>query len=179
MVLGLSSPAVDTQSGENARHTGDEVPNFKVRTLDGKKTTLRAIQSDENSNSSGVTVLTFWCSFCGSCRMVDQPLSDLSQKYKGKVAVLALDSSAGEEARTISKVLEEKNLEMPVLVDAKGELADLFGAKMTTTTIVIDSNSVIRYWGQFKHGDHALAEQAVEAVLAGKSPPHDHTKERG
>ncbi|MFL2869425.1 MAG: peroxiredoxin family protein [Pirellulaceae bacterium] len=179
LLLGISSPAADTQSDVDVRHTGDKVPNFKVRTLDGRKTTLRAIQSDENSNSSGVTVLTFWCSFCGSCRMVDQPLSDLSQKYKGKVAVMALDSSAGEEARTISKVLDEKTLTMPVLIDARGELADLFGAKMTTTTIVIDSNSVIRYWGQFKHGDHALAEQAIEAVLAGKKPAHDHTKERG
>ena len=100
LLLGISSPAADTQSDVDVRHTGDKVPNFKVRTLDGRKTTLRAIQSDENSNSSGVTVLTFWCSFCGSCRMVDQPLSDLSQKYKGKVAVMALDSSAGEEART-------------------------------------------------------------------------------
>ncbi len=179
LLLGVSSPADDTQTNKTAHHSGDKVPNFKVKTLDGRKTTLRAIQSDEDSNSSGVTVLTFWCSFCGSCRMVDQPLSDLSQKYKGKVAVLALDSSAGEEARTISKVLEEKSLEMPVLVDAMGKLADLFGAKMTTTTIVIDSNSIIRYWGQFKHGDHALAEQAIEAVLAGKAPPHDHTKERG
>ena len=179
LLLGVSSPADDTQTNKTAHHSGDKVPNFKVKTLDGRKTTLRAIQSDEDSNSSGVTVLTFWCSFCGSCRMVDQPLSDLSQKYKGKVAVLALDSSAGEEARTISKVLEEKSLEMPVLVDATGKLADLFGAKMTTTTIVIDSNSIIRYWGQFKHGDHALAEQAIEAVLAGKAPPHDHTKERG
>ena len=111
--------------------------------------------------------------------MVDQPLSDLSEKYKGKVAVLALDSSAGEQARTVSQVLEEKKLVMPVLLDAKGSLADLFGAKMTTTTIVIDSNSVIRYWGQFQHGDHALAEQAIEAILAGKKPPHDHTRERG
>ena len=76
-------------------------------------------------------------------------------------------------------LIKEKSLEMPVLVDAMGKLADLFGAKMTTTTIVIDSNSIIRYWGQFKHGDHALAEQAIEAVLAGKAPPHDHTKERG
>ena len=162
-----------------SHHVGDQVPNFEVRTLKGRKTTLQTIQSDKKSNSSGVTVLTFWCSFCGSCRMVDKPLSELAQKYEGKVAVLALDSSIGEDAKTISKVLTEKKLEMPVLLDAKGRLADLFGAKMTTTTVIIDANNVVRYWGQFQQGDYALAEEAIEAVLAGKKPPHDHTRERG
>ena len=158
---------------------GDKVPNFEVRTLKGRKITLKDIQSDGKNNTSGVTVLTFWCSFCGSCRMVDKPLSELSQKYEGKVAILALDASAGEQARTISKVLKEKNLEMPVLIDSQGNLADLFGAKMTTTTVVIDANNVVRYWGQFQQGDKALAEEAIEAVLAGKNPQQEHTRERG
>ena len=177
LLANMSTLAKDTDI--KSHHVGDQVPNFEVRTLKGRKTTLETIQSDKKSNSSGVTVLTFWCSFCGSCRMVDKPLSELAQKYEGKVAVLALDSSVGEDAKTISKVLREKNLEMPVLLDAKGRLADLFGAKMTTTTVVIDANNVVRYWGQFQHGDYALAEEAIEAVLSGKKPPHDHTRERG
>ena len=175
--LGLNLNATDKKV--NPHHLGDKVPDFEVSTLRGKKTSLKSIQADPKTNSSGVTVLTFWCSFCGSCRQVDQPLSELAEKYEGKVAVYALDSSAGEESRTISKVLKEKRLKMPVLIDAEGKVADLFGAKMTTTTVVIDANNVIRYWGQFQHGDQALAEQAIDAVLAGKKPPHDHTRERG
>lgn len=177
LLAGTASPGNEVDL--KVHHIGDTVPNFEVRTLKGRKTSLKAIQSDQKNNSSGITVLTFWCSFCGSCRKVDQPLSDLSEKYKGKVAILALDSSAGEEARTISKVLKEKKLEMPVLIDAKGNLADLFGAKMTTTTVVIDANNVVRYWGQFQQSDDALAEQAIEAVLAGKKPVQDNTRERG
>ena len=111
--------------------------------------------------------------------MVDKPLSELSQKYEGKVAILTLDASAGEQARTISKVLKEKNLKMPVLIDSAGDLADLFGAKMTTTTVVIDANNVVQYWGQFQQGDNALAAEAIEAVLAGKKPLQEHTRERG
>ncbi|MBA61445.1 MAG: hypothetical protein CMJ76_03680 [Planctomycetaceae bacterium] len=177
LLAGTASPGNEVDL--KVHHIGDTVPNFEVRTLKGRKTSLKAIQSDQKNNSSGITVLTFWCSFCGSCRKVDQPLSDLSEKYKGKVAILALDSSAGEEARTISKVLKEKKLQMPVLIDAKGNLADLFGAKMTTTTVVIDANNVVRYWGQFQQSDDALAEQAIEAVLAGKKPVQDNTRERG
>ena len=68
---------------------------------------------------------------------------------------------------------------MPVLIDSQGNLADLFGAKMTTTTVVIDANNVVRYWGQFQQGDNALAEEAIEAVLADKNPRQEHTRERG
>ena len=68
---------------------------------------------------------------------------------------------------------------MPVLIDSQGNLADLLGAKMTTTTVVIDANNVVRYWGQFQQGDKALAEEAIEAVLAGKNPQQEHTRERG
>ena len=69
--------------------------------------------------------------------------------------------------------------EMPVLIDSAGDLADLFGAKMTTTTVVIDANNVVQYWGQFQQGDNALAAEAIEAVLAGKKPLQEHTRERG
>ena len=50
---------------------------------------------------------------------------------------------------------------------------------MTTTSVVIDANNVVRYWGQFQQGDKALAEEAIEAVLAGKNPRQEHTRERG
>ena len=175
----ISLMSLAKEADVKAHSVGDKVPNFEVRTLKGRKTTLKDIQSDRRNNTSGVTVLTFWCSFCGSCRMVDKPLSELSRKYEGKVAILALDASAGEQARTISKVLKEKNLKMPVLIDSAGDLADLFGAKMTTTTVVIDANNVVQYWGQFQQGDNALAAEAIEAVLAGKKPLQEHTRERG
>jgi thiol-disulfide isomerase/thioredoxin len=177
LLTGMTS--LGNNADVKAYHVGDKVPDFEVRTLKGKKTSLRALQSNEKTNSSGVTVLTFWCSFCGSCRQVDKPLSELSQRFDGQVAILALDSSAGEQAKTISKVLREKQLRMPVLLDGKGHLADLFGARMTTTTVIIDADNVIRYWGQFQHGEIPLAEQAIEAVLAGRKPPRDHTRERG
>ena len=50
---------------------------------------------------------------------------------------------------------------------------------MTTTTVVIDANNVVQYWGQFQQGDNALAAEAIEAVLAGKKPLQEHTRERG
>lgn len=158
---------------------GQATPDFAMKTVTGKTVKLRDLASDKQSNSSGITVLTFWCSFCGSCRHVEQPLSRLATKYQGKVAIMAVDSSVGESGKDVAAFLKEKNLTMPVMMDAKGRVADLFGAKMTTTTVIIDADGKLRYFGQFKHGQTNLVEDALNAVLTGKKPSHNKTVERG
>lgn len=158
---------------------GDKVPDFTVTSLDGKPHKLSDLQKNEKLAGSGVTVFTFWCSFCHSCRHVEQPLNDLANKYKGKALIVALDSSFGETAEEVAAFKKKKRLTMPIALDPKGEVADIFGAKMTTTTVVIDSEGKLRYFGQFAQGREALAEQALEAVLAGRGVRTSHTRQRG
>ena len=158
---------------------GQATPDFAMKTLTGKTVKLRELASDKKNNSSGITVLTFWCSFCGSCRRVEYPLSRLATKYRGKVAIMAVDSSVGESGSDVAAFLKEKKLTMPVMMDTTGRVADLFGAKMTTTTVIIDAQGKLRYFGQFKQGQTNLVEDAIQAVLAGNKPPHNKTAERG
>ena len=66
---------------------------------------------------------------------------------------------------------------LPIVLDAGGRTADIFGTEVTTTTVVIDGKGVLRYCGRFGRGDGA-AEAALKAVLAGKEvavkmTPHD------
>ena len=75
--------------------------------------------------------------------------------------------------------VKEKKLTMPVMMDAKGRVADLFGAKMTTTTVIIDAQGKLRYFGQFMQGQTNLVEDAIQAVLVGDKPPQNKTVERG
>ena len=158
---------------------GQATPDFAMKTLTGKTVKLRELASDNKNPSSGITVLTFWCSFCGSCRRVEFPLSRLATKYRGKVAIMAVDSSVGESGSDVAAFLKEKKLTMPVMMDTTGRVADLFGAKMTTTTVIIDAQGKLQYFGQFKQGQTNLVEDAIQAVLAGNKPPHNKTAERG
>jgi len=66
-----------------------------------------------------------------------------------------------------------------VMMDTTGRVADLFGAKMTTTTVIIDAQGKLRYFGQFKQGQTNLVEDAIQAILAGNKPSHNKTAERG
>jgi len=158
---------------------GQVTPGFTMKTVTGKTVKLRELANDKQNNSSGITVLTFWCSFCGSCRHVEHPLSRLASKYRGKVAIMAVDSSVGESGSDVAAFLKENKLTMPVMMDAKGRVADLFGAKMTTTTVIIDAQGKLRYFGQFMQGQTNLVEDAIQAVLVGDKPPQNKTVERG
>jgi RNA polymerase sigma factor (sigma-70 family) len=146
---------------------GDSVPDFSVSDLDGKAVKLSQLQKDSRRTSSGIVVLSFWCSFCPSCRRVEKRLDKLATDYEGKAFVVALDASAGETAEMVRAAVRKEALTLPVLLDPDGRTADLFATAATTTTVVIDGQGVLRYCGRFNDGDRAYAEDALKALLAG------------
>src|SRR5262249_14865167 len=139
---------------------GDKVPDFSVRTLDGKTVKLSELRKDRKRTRKGVIVLTFWCSTCQSCRRVEQHLDKLARDYKGQAAVIALDANAGETAERVAAFARKKGLVLPIVLDPDGGTADVFGTEVTTTTVVIDGKGVLRYCGRFGQGDGGGAEAA-------------------
>jgi len=158
---------------------GDKVPDFSVRTLDGKSAKLSELQKDEKRTMKGVIVLSFWCTTCHSCRDVEHLLAKLHKDYEGQAAVIALDANADETAEGVAAFVKKNGLEMPIVLDASGSTADLFGVKRTTTTVVIDGNGVLRYCGQFRQKDGGSAEEALKTVLAGKEVTIRTTPHKG
>jgi thiol-disulfide isomerase/thioredoxin len=162
---------------EGAVAVGEKVPDFSLWTLDGKAVKLSEFQKDESRTKQGVVVLCFWCSTCSSCRRVEPHLDKLARDYQGRAAVIALDANAGETAERVTAFAKDKGLALPIVLDPDARTADLFGTDVTTTTVVIDGQGVLRYCGRFGPGDDA-AEGALKAVLAGKevavkTTPHD------
>jgi peroxiredoxin len=147
---------------------GDKVPDFSVRTLDGKSVKLSELQKDASRTKKGVVVLSFWCTTCHSCRDVEHLLAKLAKDYEGQAPVFALTANANETAQDVAAFLKKNALALPVVLDPSGHTADLFGVKRTTTTVVIDGNGVFRYCGQFQQKGGGSAEEALKAVLAGK-----------
>jgi thiol-disulfide isomerase/thioredoxin len=157
---------------------GDVVPDFEV-TIKGSPRKLSELQKDTGLTEDGTLAFTFWCSFCHSCRDVEADLDKLATKYEGKVAVIALDASAGETAQAVSEFATKKGLSLPIALNPDGSAADLFGITTTTTTVVIDSKGVLRYRGRFHDDEHAYADEAIMAVLAGNDVVVKETTHRG
>jgi thiol-disulfide isomerase/thioredoxin len=150
-----------------ALHVGDKVPDFTVTDLNGKTWKLSQLHEKAGLKKRVPIVLTFWCSFCHSCRHVEGSLDELATEYSGKAAIFALDASA------------ENELDVTVLMNSEGNTADLFGTKFTTTTVVIDADGVLRYCGQFEHGKQSYAKNALAAVLDNKEVVTKTTPHRG
>lgn len=151
-----------------AIHIGHTVPDFSVTTLGGRTRKLSDLQKPGNAKHKLPIVISFWCATCDSCRNVERPLAKLATEYRGKAVVLALDSNAGETRRQIKRLLKEKKIDLTVALDAKGKVADLFRARVTTTSLIIDANGVLRYRGRFSQRGKPFVRNALTAVLAGK-----------
>jgi thiol-disulfide isomerase/thioredoxin len=157
---------------------GEKVPDFEV-TIDGQVWKLSQLQGDKELTKDGILVLTFWCSFCHSCRHMEHELDDLARQHRGEVGVIALDASAGETTANVAEFAAQQGLTLPIALNADSSTADLFGVRATTTTIIIDGQGVLRYRGQFREGEHKLAEDALRAVLAGEEIPVPETRQKG
>ena len=146
---------------------GEKVPDFVVTALDGRAQKLSDLQKDSQGKPRPV-VLTFWCTFCGSCREVDARLAAFAKAQSATAGIFVLDASANETPEKINAFLKKKDLALSVLTDSSAKSADLFGAKVTTTTVVIDAQGTLRYRGRFGRATESFAEDALKAVLAGQ-----------
>ncbi len=144
---------------------GEMVTDWTVVDLNGKNWSINELHRIAGFKERRPVVMTFWCSFCPSCRQVEHRLDALAKKYADKAVVVALDASAGETSAMCRKVADEKGLSLPILLDASGHLADLFGTEVTTTTVVIDADGVLRYRGQFAEDKESYAEAALASIL--------------
>jgi thiol-disulfide isomerase/thioredoxin len=155
---------------------GDRVPDIAVRDLQGKRYRLSDLRKQ---TKSGIVSLTFWCSFCHSCRHVEERLDRLSRDYQGQAVIAAIDASAGETAAGVAAFAKQKGLSLPILMDAPGKAADLFGVKVTTTTVLIDGQGFLRYRGRLLEEEQLYAGDALKSLLAGKPVERKETPQRG
>ncbi|MDA1016929.1 MAG: TlpA disulfide reductase family protein [Planctomycetota bacterium] len=168
----------ETKNAASKIAIGEKVPDFSV-TLDGKARKLSEFQKDTTLTADGTLVLTFWCSFCHSCRHVEADLDKLAKKHRGKAGVIAIDASFGETLEEVTAFAKKKGLTLPIALSEDGTAADVFGVKSTTTTVVIDRDGKLQYFGQFADRQHTYAADALDAVLARKDVPIKRTRPKG
>ncbi len=164
MVVGLLCFSLDGKETV----MGQAVPDFKLTDSSGKQWTLTALQQKEQKGIRRPILLMFWCTTCGSCRRVEKQLSDLSRAMKDKALVVALTVNRGETAEKGRAFTQKKNLSFPVFADPSGKAADLFAAKQTTLSVVIDKEGILRFRGGFSNGKTLFAQEALTSVVAGE-----------
>ncbi len=85
------------------------------------------------------------------------------------VALIALHSPEGEE--NALKYLDQRPLEIPVVIDREGLLLDEFGIYKRATNVVIDRNGTVRYAGLNAGGLKAAVSGLLEESFDPASTP--------
>ncbi len=159
---------------------GEQAPDFRLADTSGREHALSAYRGR-------VVVLQFWSFKCPVSLAYDERMADLQRRYAGRgVVFLGVASSRNESPAEVGRNARNLNIAFPMLLDSDGALAERLGATHAPAVFIFDPSGVLRYRGAIdnnrksgERGRIAYAEDALEAVLAGRPVPQPETREFG
>ncbi|GAB4575481.1 MAG: hypothetical protein Kow0077_27210 [Anaerolineae bacterium] len=127
-------------------------PPFSTVTVDNRPVSLADAQGK-------VTVLNFWATWCGPCRVEMPYLQSLYEARADEVAILAINRA--ESPEQVAAFAEEFGLTFPLLLDPDESISgDAYQVLSMPTTYVLDQDGVI----VVRHFGPMTAEQLDEFI---------------
>ena len=113
-----------------------EAPVFSLNSLDGKKISL--------SDFKGKPVLvTFWATWCDSCKEEISLLEKLCAGKEDQLAVLLI-AIDGERKKAVQKIVDKNKITVPVLLLLKEKVMDQYGVRgWVPQTFLIDREGML------------------------------------
>lgn len=149
--------------GDGAKPGSGSAPDFSLQSTDG--TTVRL--SDYLGKS--VVLIDFWSTTCDPC-MVEMPhLVDLykANKKRGFV-VLAISLDGPESLADVNRVVHDKDMVFPVLLDQETSVVARYNPKkeMPYAVLIDRKGSIVMRRAGYQPGDEKIVTAEVEKALA-------------
>lgn len=116
---------------------GNSAPHFSLTGLDGKVYELRLQRPKP-------VILNFWASWCGPCHEEAALFVKLHKLYGDRAQILAINLTAEDSLKSASKFAQTYGFTFPVLLDTKGQVADLYRIRAIPSTLFIDGQGIIK-----------------------------------
>ncbi len=150
---------------------GDEAPTFFVRDLQEKNFFL-----SDTLKLGKPTVLSFFATWCGPCRVEMPVLDTLSQSYSDinfyLVDVSGLTqgkSKMKEDPAKVKIMVESLGVTLQVLMDKYGKVAEKYGVKSLPRLVVIDAKSTVHYIHDgYAPGDENKLKEVLDKLTDAK-----------
>jgi len=162
---------------------GDKAPTFKgLKNIDGKTKSL----SDYSDKK--VVVLVFSCNTCPIVFDYENRMIQFAEKYAKKdVALIAINcnTNGGNDLSEMKERAESLGFKFDYLADPAQKTKEAYGATCTPHFFVLNKDRKIAYMGAFDDNrialkaEKAYVPEAVDALLAGKTPTVTETKQFG
>ena len=150
---------------------GDEAPTFFLRDLAEKNFFL-----SDTLKLGKPTVLSFFATWCGPCRLEMPELDTLSQSYKNVnfylVDVSGLTqgkSKMKEDPEKVKMMVDKLGVSLQVLMDKYGKVAEKYGVKSLPRLVVIDQKSTVHYIHDgYAPGDENKLKEVLDKLTNAK-----------
>ena len=186
-LLFLSIPT-DLVTGDGYK-IGDVATDFSFPNVDGEMVSLADFEDAKGF------ILIFTCNTCPYSVAYEDRIIALDKAYKSKgypvIAINPNDPAAidGDDLADMKIRATEKGFSFPYLQDVGQQVYPQYGATKTPHVFVLQkevNNNIVRYIGAIDDSSRKpnkvkkrYVEQAVDALLAGKSPSTTKTKAIG
>jgi peroxiredoxin len=135
-------PTMPSSSGDSGpaipgltEFVGSEAPGFDLRTLDGDALQLTDLRGR-------VVLLNFWATWCGPCRVEMPDLQARADRWTDRLTIVGVNFDEPEaDVRTFR---DELGLTFPIVLDPGAKVQNLYRIVGYPTTILIDSQGVVR-----------------------------------
>ena len=118
-----------------APESGWPAPPFALLTPSSQTLALKQARG-------AVTIINFWATWCEPCQREMRELQALYEIYPADLRILAVN--VGENAQAIRDWVAQLGLTFDILLDARGEVSNLYQVRGLPTTFVLDKDHVIR-----------------------------------
>ncbi|MCH5584019.1 TlpA family protein disulfide reductase [Shimazuella sp. AN120528] len=118
-------------------------PNFKLKTLDGKKVELY-------QTNGKPTIINFWASWCDPCKKEMPFLEAAYKEHKDQINFRMVNETSQDTIPNIKKFMKQYKYTYPVILDQENEDGQTIGTDHyqllgVPTTFVIDSTGMITH----------------------------------
>lgn len=175
--------AAATNSFADKLAVGEKAPGWSnLPGIDGKQHSL------SDYGDAKLIVLVFTCNHCPVAVDYEDRLVQFQTDYKAKgvqVVAVNVNTMPADRLDKMKQRAEEKDFNFPYLYDESQQIGRDYGATCTPHVFVLDQDRKIAYMGAIdnsqnpkKAKEHYLRD-AVDALLAGKTPEKATTKQFG
>ena len=150
---------------------GDDAPTFFVRDLEEKNFFF-----SDTLKLAKPTVLSFFATWCGPCR-VEMPVLDTLSHYYKDINFYLVDVSGITQGKTklkedpekVKTMVESLGVKLQVLMDKYGKVAEKYEVKSLPRLVVIDQKSKVHYIHDgYAPGDEKKLKEVLDKLTDAK-----------
>ena len=163
------------ENNERKLHIGDAAPGWTgIVGTDDQKHALA------DYKEAKLLVLVFTCNHCPVAQAYQDRLIALTKDFQPKgvqVVAVNVNNMEADRLEPMKKRAKEKGFNFPYLYDATQKIGRDYGATVTPHVFLLDKDRKVVYMGAVDDNMNAekvkihYLRDAVEALLAGKTPP--------